>query len=450
MRAEKNKLDEPIGPRQVYQLAWPIMVGMLSYTVMSVADTIFVGWLGTVPLAGIGIGVVTVFLVGGFPIGLLSGVRVNVAQRTGSEDHGRALRTGVTGVWMAVGLGLIAAATAPFGEWLFLLSGADADVAAQGQAYFGIRVLASPFAFANFALAGLFQGRGDTRTPMVATVTANVVNVVLDPIFIFGLGPIPALGLHGAALTTAFGSICCTLVLLVRARTLLRGVSLLPVRALGADVWNLGSAMGVERFIDVASWMVFTGVLVGVGDEHIAAHVVAVRIIGVSFLPGFAIGEATGVLVGQAVGARRMDRAAEAHRSGLIVATTMMAAWAVVFVVVPDPLIAVFKPEPEVAEIARDLLLIAAVFQVLDAFATVSYSALQGAGDSRFVMGVVVCSAWLVKLPIGMGLALHLGMGAVGAWLGLTGEIALIAVVCMARARILWGAKAVSAVSTAA
>ncbi len=434
MTALRNRLDRrDVGMTDVFALAWPILISMLSYTVMSVADTLFVGQLGTTELAGVGLATTAAFMVMAFAMGLLRGVKVNVAHRTGAEEHDDARRLGWTGLWLALGLGLVAMATAPLGGWLFWAMGASTDVAAEANAYFVIRTLGLPLAFAIAALSSLFQGRGDTRTPMVATVLANGLNVALDPLLIFGLGPVPGLGIGGAALATVLAELVGLTWLAWQARAVLRGVSPWPTRAFVQEVWAIGSPMAVNRVLDVASYVVFASVLARVGEVHLAAHVIAIRIVMVSFLPGFAIGEATGVLVGQELGAGRPEQSLRAFWAGLWLATGLMLAFGIVFVAVPGPLVAVFGAEAAVSAVARDLLLVAAAFQVFDAVATVAWCTLQGAGDTRFVMVCSIAGAWFVKLPLGIALAMPLGMGATGAWLGLTAEIVFFAFIATHR-----------------
>ena len=296
-------------------------------------------------------------------------------------------------------------------------------------AYFEVLLLGAPLAFAGFALMSFFQGRGDTRTPMVATVAANLLNIVLDPIFVFGWGPVPALEVRGAAVATVLGQALMVALLLwpfwVRDAVpgAPRGLDRPTLRA----IWRLGSPLGVMEVLDLGAFAAFASILTAAGEVHLAAHILVMRIVSLSFLPGFAIGSATGVLVGQAVGARRAEAAGDAIRSGLGLAVGGMALAGLAFVAVPELLVAPFGVGPELERASRRLLRVAAAFQIFDAVVMVLYNALTGAGDTRFVMRAGVGASWLVKVPVAWALALPAGLGSVGAWFGFTVELLLLA-----------------------
>jgi MATE family multidrug resistance protein len=408
---------------------------MLSYTLMSAADAAFVGRLGTEPLAAIGLSITVLFLVRAYGIGLVQGVRVLTAQCTGAEDREAVFRLGWQSLWLSTALGALAMVLIPVGGPIFGLMGAAGEVRTLATEYFVIRLLFAPIDFASFGLTVWFQGRGDTRTPMVANVGANVLNIGLDALLIFGLGPIPALGIGGAAWATNIARAVGGAYLLWRALPHLVGVSAGLSRDLLRRTWALGHPIGVMDFFDVGAFTLFTAILTSAGEVELAAHVVVIRIISVSFLPGYAIGSAAGVLVGQAVGARRPVLAGQAIRSALVLAVSVMAVFGVVFVVAPGPLLGLFGAEPAVAETGRKLLIIAATFQLFDAVAMVLYSALNGAGDTRFVMRASLGASWLVMLPVAYVLAIPAGLGAAGAWVGFVAELALISVIFAWRVR---------------
>jgi len=222
---------------------------------------------------------------------------------------------------------------------------------------------------------------------------------------------------------------------LLRVRGVLRRRWTRPTVVQLRRIAEYGAPMGVRWALDVTSWLAFATIVAWVGEAHLAAHVIGVRLIILSFLPGYAVGEAAGVIVGQSLGAQRPDLALAAWASATRLALVLMLAVGSLFLFAPDFLLAPFHPTPEVAVIGRKILLIAAAFQIVDAFATVGLGSLNGAGDTRFVMVISFVSAWMVKMPLVVGLAWGLGWGAPGAWLGLTGEIALIAALSVWRIR---------------
>jgi len=403
------------------------MVSMLSYTAMTVADSIYVGHLGTTPLAAIGISTSLIFTGTAFGMGLLSGMRVAVAKSTGAEDHDLARSYTWQGLWIAVTMGVFVAAFAPIGPWAFTLMGASDEIVPLASAYYGIRTLAAPLAFTSVALASYFQARGETKITMVAAVSANAVNIAVDPILIFGLGPIPEMGIHGAALATVLGMGLELAILAWVAAGRLRENAMLPDRDLLRPIWRVGAPIGLERLLDVGSFVLFAALLARAGEIHLAAHVIVVRIAMVSFLPGYAIAEASGVLVGQSIGARRPTQAREAHRSATHLSLVLMGVCGVVFVAMPDPLIRVFGANLAVVVIAREVLMLAALIQLFDALAMVALGSLAGAGDTAYVAKITVFASWFVKIPIAVSLILYADLGVLGAWLGIAAEILFLA-----------------------
>jgi multidrug resistance protein, MATE family len=429
----KRALPERIDHKAVMGLAWPVVVSMLSYTAMGLVDTLFVGRLGTAPLAAVGLGAIAMHLLQAFPLGLMAGARVVVSQRHGAEDDDGARKGARLAIQVGLLFGGVVAILGSLGAPLLTAMGAEGAVLEHAQGYLTMRALGGPGVLLTWGVGAWFQGRGDTRTPMRATLLANALNVVLDPIFIFGLGPMPALGVEGAALSTSLAFTLNGLMLAAAAARGLRGGR--PLRADLAELWRLGSPIGTRYVLDVASFVLFAAVLARVGEAALAAHVVVIRVVSVSFLPGHAIGEAAGVLVGQAVGAGRPALARQAWRSAVTLALGVMGACSLVFLAVPELLLRPFGASAEVLITGVALMRVAAAFQLGDAVAMVGLGVLNGAGDTRFTMRATVACAWLVKLPVGVGLALGLGWGATGAWLGLTVEIMAIALLCVHRIR---------------
>ena len=203
--AQTSTLPERIHTGTVLGLAWPIMVSMLSHTAMSVVDTVFIGRLGTAPLAAIGLAITATWLLHAFVSGLLSGLKVAISQRVGAADEDGTARLAWQGLWLAGIAGTLVAAAGPLGGPLFALMGGSENVNAHATAFFSIRLLGAPMVFATLAMNAWFHGHGETRTPMMATLLGNAINITLDPILIFGIGPLPAFGVEGAAAATVAG-----------------------------------------------------------------------------------------------------------------------------------------------------------------------------------------------------------------------------------------------------
>lgn len=416
-------MPDRIGVPHVMQIAWPIMLSMLSFTAMNFVNALWVGPLGKAHLAAAGIGGVLLYAIHGFGYGVLTGLKIATAQAHGAGDDLLARRLLWHGLRLALWMGLLEFLFIPLGGPLLRLLGASEAVAPLAEEYFAMRVFGGVFAFIMTALTQYLQGRGRTVAPMVAMIVANVFNVVLDPMFIYGFGPIPAMGIGGAGIAASISFGFGALYLLWVAQPELTGTPRTFDRALLGRIWTFGFPLGGRATLEIASYLTFTGILASMGDEHLAAHVIVVRTISVSFLPGYAISEAVSVLVGQAIGARRIELVKDIQRAGLKIAVTFMCACGLVFVLFPAPLAAIHGATADVVAIAIELFMISAVFQVFDAFAMTGLGVLNGAGDTRFVLIATVTVAWFAKLPLGWYLATEVGLGAAGAWWGIVAEV---------------------------
>lgn len=429
----ENSMESSHSPvKEVIRLSWPIVVSMLSYTAMGVTDTLFVGWVGKVEVAAVGLAIIAIFLVNSFFLGVLNGVKIVSAQATGAKDHKTAVSAGWQGVILSIPFGLSVIALGCFREPIFDLIGGSDGVKAFAGEYFKIRVYSATFWYVTMALCNAMQGTGDTKTPMNVNLVANGLNIVLDPIFIFGLGPIPAMGVYGAGLATVlacFIGMAAAVYLYIKRH----GVGLKIDLSIISPILKLGLPNGVRFALDVGGWTVFTALLARMGDSELAANHIAISIIKVSFMPGYAISEAACILTGNYLGAKSRQGIRSSFAAAMKVSIVYMAACGVVFWLAPELLLRCFQTDPEVIRIGRHLLWVAAFFQIIDAVALVAIGSLNGVGDTKFTMYISIIATWFVLLPSAYYLGVVLEMGALGAWLGLTGEIVLHAFVCSYR-----------------
>jgi multidrug resistance protein, MATE family len=287
----------------------------------------------------------------------------------------------------------------------------------------------------NIGISAWFQGRGDTVTPMRATLIGNGLNLIFDPLLIFGLWGFPELGVAGAALATITAGLFQVAYLAWRAAPDLLKVSPRPDKALVRSVLDMGIPIGVRYTLDMGSFVIFSAMITYVGPIQLAAHIIVVRICSMSFLPGHAVGEAAGVLVGQFVGAQRHHLAKPVLLSAVKLAVGIMASWGVIFLTLPEFLVAPFNTEAAVAQIAASVLMVAAAFQIFDAIVMAIGGGLNGAGDTRWVMIASLIGAWMIKVPGAYVGIFIFDLGAMGAWLAFTVELIVLSVAYVIRAR---------------
>ena len=420
-------MSGPGGLKEVATMAWPLAIGMLSYTFMGVTDTLLMGRVGTTALAGVGLATTCVWLCLAFFRGVVTGTQSVVAAADGAGDGGRIRSAASTGAVLGLSAGIMAGLIV---AWVMaplvpLVSG-EAEVGATAQRYLSVRCFGLPFALLAFGLESTLQGLGDTRARMWVSVAGNALNVVLDLILIFGVGPVPAFGEAGAAAATACSSALMAVLYSIRYVRRVRPLAR-PSWAVLKNILSLGWPAGMQGLIEVGAWTLVSVVVAQVGSVHLAAHQIALNVVSVSFLPGYGISEGGAVLVGRYLGAGQPGTADTALRSARRLALWVMAAFGVIFLVGGRWLAQAFNNDPAVVEVTASLLMLAALFQLADAVAMVHLCALRGAGDTRFTLILSSAASWGLTVPLTLGLGLGLGWGAVGLWLGLTAEIAALA-----------------------
>ncbi len=410
--------------RELNALAWPIALAMCGETVMGLVDTKLVAGLGRGALGGVGLGFTLMYLGYSIVFGIMRGVKVRTAFAVGAgqpEDGIAYARAGMA-IGLSIGIAMFVLGRDVSG--LLRVMGADAELVVPASQFVAAVSWGAPASTVLVALVQHRQALGDSRTPMMVGLCANVVNAALAYALINGAAGLPALGVRGAGFATAsvqYLEVFAMLALLARdIRRTPR--SKLSLGRAARDVMQLGGPTGLQFGLEMLAFTMFTGILGSLPSAEIAAHQIALAVIRTSFLPGVAVGEAASVLVGQALGQRRLDEADRVTYSALAMAVAFMAACGVVFGAVGGSIALGFSSDAEVVRIARQLLLVAAVFQVLDAVNIVLRGALRGAKDVRFAAIVGTAVVWTCIPTAAFFLGKLAGLGAVGGWLGFIGE----------------------------
>lgn len=406
--------------QELARLAWPIAVSTLSYSVMTLSDTLFVGRLGASALAGVGLGGVAAFTVMCFGFGLMRGVKILASQAVGGGRPERAA------TWLTGGLvfaGALGAVMLGVGQLVASqLHHLSASVAAgeAAETYLGVRMLGAPIVLTYVALREHRYGLGDTRAPMVASVAGNIVNVALDYLLIVHLEQ----GVAGAAWSTVAGHAVELSVLALRVRWTFARVGLAELRTL----WSVGLPTGLQFWMEVGSFALLTTIISTAGERQLAAHQIALQVVHFSFLPTVALAEAASVMAGQAVGAGEVRLVRSVARLAALVALAYTTVCTVALVA-GGPLIAsAFTPDTALRATTVGLLWMAALFQVADGAAVVARGVLRGTGDVRYPAVIGIVAAWVCTPPAAWFFGRWLGLGALGGWIGLSVEITAAAI----------------------
>jgi putative MATE family efflux protein len=398
---------------------------------VGVVDTAMVGRLGAYALASVGLAnqifniSLTVFAA------LATGSTALVARYIGAESREEAAEVArqslVVGVYVS---GVVLLALVGMGPAFLrlLFPRAEEAVLYHGGLYVRIVAAAQMFNYFLIIINGVLRGAGDTQTPMRITALVNGINVILNAFLIYGIGPFPALGVAGAAIATAISQ---SIGGLLAARALLRSQLVLvklsdsfrPNAVMIKRIMNIGVPAGVEQGIMRVAQLAYTMIVSSLGTVAYAAHQVALNAESLSFMPGAGFAVAATTLVGQNLGAERPDEAEKAGYESRRMAVVVMSVMGVVFLLFPRPLVSIFSADPEVMELAVVCLRLVAVSQPALATIMVLAGALRGAGDTRAIVKITLLGFILVRICVAYVLAVVLGIGLVGAWIGMVVDL---------------------------
>jgi multidrug resistance protein, MATE family len=393
--------DEPAAVRKrVLGLAWPVIGENLLETLLGIVDTLLVAGLGTAAIAGVGSGLQIMFFILAALSALSVGSSILVAQAVGARDLGQAGRLARQSLMWSLLLSIpLALAGLALAGPIIGVFGMEPEVAAIGADYLRVTMGTVVVLVALIIGGGVLRGAGDSRTPMVVTAIANVVNVVLAYGLIYGHWGLPAMGAVGSAWAT----------FLARALALL-----LLLRALWI-VLNLGVPAAVEQILMSTAFLVLTILVAQLGTDTLAAQRISMSALSFSFLPGIGFGMAATALVGQSIGARRPRDAQGVATVATTWALIWMSAMGVLVLIFATPIMRMFTAEPEVVRIGAAGLRVVALTQPFWAIGMVQSGALRGTGDTRFPLIVGTTGMWCAVLIVWLILTfLHWGLP--GVW----------------------------------
>jgi putative MATE family efflux protein len=361
----------------------------LLQTLLGVVDTILVAGLGAAALAGVGVALQVVYVLLAGLSALAVGASVLVAQavgggRVGEASH-HARQALIWSVLVAVPLTLGGLALTPT---LIGLFGLAPDVAPIAESYLAVKLGATVTITVMVLASAVLRGAGDSRSPMLVTALANVVNLGLSWALIYGHAGLPALGANGSAWGTVFSrglGAAILVALLLRGRNGVRvaGGSWVPSGAAMMAVLTIGMPAALEEMMVIGAFAALTPVVATLGTVDLAAHRVVINILSLSFLPGLGFGLAATALVGQAVGARRLEEARASTRIALRWAMIWMGGFGLVCLIFADPLMRLFSNDPDLIAHGAAAALVIALAQPLWAATFVYAGALRGTGDTR-------------------------------------------------------------------
>jgi len=408
--------------RAILLLAIPMVLEMVLESLFAVVDVFWVGRVGANAVATVGLTESLMLLIFSIGMGLSLSTTAMVARRIGEKDPEDAAVAAVQaillGLTVSVVLGVPALIFAPD---LLRLMGASPEIVATGSGYARIALGGSGVVLMLFLNNAIFRGAGDAAIAMRLLWVSNIINLILDPCLIFGVGPFPRLGVTGAALATFTGRGIGVLYQFYR---LMRGterirVLRLQIRVNLEVVWRLFrvSLTGIFQFlIAQTSWIGLVRIVSAFGADALAAYTIAIRIVIFIILPSWGLSNAAATLVGQNLGAKQPERAeTSVWRTGFY-NMLFLGSVGVAFILFAPQVIHIFTRDPVVAPLAVTALRIVSTGNIGFAYGMVMLQAFNGAGDTVTPTIVNFFGFWTFEIPLAWWLAMRQGMAASGVY----------------------------------
>ena len=438
----------PVRLAVLLQLAWPVVLSRSTQAVMGFFDALMTAPLGQSALAASTTGAINVFALAILPTGVVFMVQSFAAQLSGAGDLVGARRYGWYGLILSGAAGLLTLATLPLVGPVLGLFEYEPAVHDLMTVYLVIRLTSIGAMLGMEAIGNWFGGHGNTHKQMVASVLAMIVDIALNWILIYGLLGFPAMGVAGAALGSSIASFVGLAYLMVAflrrsgvphpARPPAPGAARLRWKELLRMV-RFGVPNGLNWFLEFAAFVLFINVVMAdLGTAALAAFMVVLNINSVSFMPAFGLSSAGAILVGQAIGAGRIDQVPGILRLTAITAAVWQCTVGLIYLLFPVALMSWFAPPGEsgnLLAIGATLLAISAAWQLFDAIGITVGEALRAAGDTTWCLYARVMLAWLVFTPASVVVVMVMDGGHVEAILCVAGYIAILSALLVWRFR---------------
>ena len=433
-------------------LTGPMLVSGALQEVQSLIDLFWVGRLGAHAIAAVSLSGIVIFLLSPVAMGLMIGTMALVSRRVGARqpiEAGQAIAQSLLlGLALGVVVSVVGGILAPL---VFPLLGMTAHTAPQsgvdptqvvheGVGFLRIIFYGQWLMFTLLACFAALQASGDTRTPMICSLAASVLNMVLDPLLIYGIGPFPRLGVPGAALATVIAQAVALVAALhalrqPRHHLEIRRQSFRPDLSLCWRILRVGLPGSGQLLLRSAMSAALMRIVASCGPAAVAGYGLGLRWHMFILMPAFALGNAAATLVGQNLGARQPERARRSAWLAVGIDVTIMALFAVLALVAATPLVRLFTSDPEVVRIGAQYLRVVSPLYPAVAFGIILGRALNGAGDSVAPMVITAVSLWAFQMPAALLLVHLMTPATLGIWMAIAAGNVIHAILITMRFR---------------
>jgi putative MATE family efflux protein len=431
---EPDYTSGPVG-RAVILLAIPMMLEMAMESVFAVVDIFFVAGLGADAVAAVGLTEAVITPLYAIAVGLSTGVTAMVSRRIGAGDTAAASVVAGQAVWMGLLVSAVVGAIGlGFAPQILGWMGASDSVIEMGSSYTQIMLGGAITIVYLFLLNAVFRGAGDATIAMRALWLANGINIVLDPCLIYGFGPFPEMGVTGAATATNIGrgiGVSYQVWMLTRGRgRVTLGWRHLQIRLpILLRMLRISAGGMLQYLIATSSWIFMMRLVAPFGSAAVAGYTIGIRVLELTFLPAWGLGNAGATLVGQNLGAGQPDRAESSAWRAVKYNAVFLISVAVVFLAGADFIVPLFSPDPEVVRYGTACMRIIACGFGFYAVGMVLMQAFNGAGDTFTPSWINAICFWMIQIPLAYTLIQSFGFGPEAAFISIALSESLVAVI---------------------
>jgi putative MATE family efflux protein len=425
--------------RAVFMLSIPMILEMLMESIFAIVDIMYVSQVSVNAVATIGLTESVITLVYAVAIGLSMAATAVVARRVGETDIKGASQAAVQVIFLGVAIAsIISVIGILYPKEILGLMGGESDLIAEGYGYTQVLMGGNVTIMLLFLINAIFRGAGNASVAMWTLILSNGLNIILDPMFIFGFGPIPKYGVQGAAIATTIGRGTAVLFQLA---ILFYGYSKIKIRVkdlvlrVGVMLNLIKVSLGAigQFLIGTSSWVFLMRIMSEFGSEVLAGYTIAIRVMMFTIMPAWGMSNAAATLVGQNLGAQKPDRAEQSVWKTGKYNAWFMGIVSVIYLIFAPYIIMLFTKEPEVVKYGSLCLRVIAAGYVFYGYGMVVINAFNGAGDTKTPTYINFICFWLFQLPFAYLAAIVFDFGPSGVFWAIT-----VAEISIAIIAILW------------
>lgn len=423
--------------KAIFLLSIPMILEMVMESLFAVADVYFVSKVSINAVATVGLTESVLMIVYSVAVGLSMATTAIVARRVGEKNFKQASDAGFQSISLAIIIGGVLGLIGFFmAEDVLRLMGGEEDLIAEGKGFTKIMFAGNLSIFLLFLNNAIFRGAGDASIAMKSLWLANGLNLILDPLLIFGWGPIPAMGVEGAAIATTLGRSCGVLYqtyFLLNKRGIIQITRQNMVIRMNTILEMLKISLGgIGQFlVETASWIFLVKLMSTFGSAALAGYTIAFRIIVFTILPSWGMSNAAATLVGQNLGANHPERAEQSVWKSAFYNMIFLGIVSVIFFLGADWIVGQFTTEIGAKSVAITALKIICVGYLFFAYGMVISQAFNGAGDTKTPMIINIVVFWLIQIPLAYYLSVMQDLKEVGVFTSIAVCHSLHAIICV-------------------